>query len=94
MKTTEEQLVDLDQFLATEIIAFEKASQKAKLADRPIITQYCQGVAHAYHNARCILHVAVLHQYIEPLEVFTVMAIRQAQAGIPRRLIEDVTNAD
>lgn len=89
-KSMEEQLAELDRFMAAEERAFEESAKKAAAIGRPIIGQYCNGAAHAYHNARCILHVAVLHEAIEPLDVFTVMAIRQARGSVPERLATDL----
>ena len=86
MKTIYEQLADLDTFLAVEEKAFEASANSLAAMKRPDIARYCFGCAHAYHNARCILHVAVLHKCVEPMDVLTVMAIKQAREGVPEKL--------
>ena len=91
MKTIEEHLIDLDDFLKSEAEAFDKSAKSAIAVKKPLWGVHCQACADMAKVARSWIHVNILHSRIEPGDVLTVCIIKKLRAqGVPDKLMAQI----
>lgn len=86
MKSIETQLADLDDWLASEIEAFESSAESARAKQLPKFEIHNRAVAEAYRTVRSWLHVNVLQSRLAPGDVLTVYLIEKIRQGVPEEL--------